>query len=182
MVRIYLILLSLLVISGCSNTNDYYQSIHDSERLQWQKQFTELAQQNKELQDETMTCQLQINQLQSDLKTSETLRLQIENQLNNAPKQQQLDELRQQLSVLNISLADMTNRQAEAQRRVNALAASEYELTRQRDTVQQTLDALRAKLDRVTGRTDVTCSTNLTLAKRQAFYEMWDIWVKTLED
>ena len=37
------------------------------------------------------------------------------------------------------------------------------------------------KIAKVTARTDSTTSTNLTPEKRANFYEMWDLWIKTME-
>ena len=176
-----LLLLPLILIMGCAPKND----LADWQQLQLKANHE--FQQRYEAYTANLTGQLnqqrqQIAQLNADKANLQNQLKQVQGQLSSAPTQQQITELRAQLATVNSALGDMTNKQAEAQKRVNALAASEYELTRQWNDTKLSLKALQSKLDSVTARTDITCTTNTTPATRKAFYEMWDIWVKTLED
>ena len=42
-------------------------------------------------------------------------------------------------------------------------------------------NTLISRIDKVSDRQDITVSSNLTAEKRTHFYEMWDIWIKTVD-
>jgi len=175
-------LLPLLLLLGCAkpdNSIAEWQEQQNKANQEYQRKYQALT---ENLTGQVNQQNVQIAQLNAD-KANLTNRIKyLENQVAGMYSVQEITELRQQLASVNSALGDMTLKQAEAQARVNALAASEYELTRQRNDVQQALDALWGKLRAVTGRSDITCSTNTTDATRKAFYELWDIWIKTLEE
>ena len=177
-----LLLLPLILLMGCAKP--------DNSMVEWQKaQAKANLEYQQKYQALTDNLTVQLNQQKQQVAQLNTDKLNLQNQVNQlqyqlsiAPTQEQAAELRGELAAVNSALGDMTNKQAQAQARVNALAASEYEINRQWNDTKLSLKALQDKIKAVTARTDITCTTNTTDATRKAFYELWDIWVKTLED
>ncbi len=49
------------------------------------------------------------------------------------------------------------------------------------DLITDKYNKLMSQIGLVTSRQDITTTSNLTAEERASFYEMWDLWIKTLE-
>jgi len=132
MKRFLLILIAVsLLFIGCSSQSDYAEVLKEWEQQRQLGQSANLTGQMATLQTIINQKEVEIAQLNAD-KINQSNQIQwLQSQIQDLPTQQQITDLKSQLDTTNKALFDMTNQQAETQRRVIALAASEYELNRQ---------------------------------------------------
>lgn len=173
--KLILILLPLVLLAGCSNSPDYAKQLETWQNEQLNVQQAKYVAQIQDMQSQMSAKDKEVAQLQADKTNLSNQVKQLQGQLAMAPKQQDYTALKQLLANTNTALVNMTNQQAETQRRVNALATTEYELTRKLNESKAQYQELQGKIQAVTDKTDLTTTTNLTAEKRAHFYEMWNI-------
>lgn len=155
---IWFIVTLLPLLVGCSEPDNYKESID-----QWQAQQS-LAYKEYQERSENITANLtwQLNQngiailtLHAELNNARSENDRLKTQIAGMPTDQEMAEVKQELSKTRTALVDMTNKQNETQLRVNNLASIEHDLNVQIKHQQEKYQVLL----------DLLATSNVTLNK-----------------
>ena len=98
-----------------------------------------------------------------------------------APDPAQVTNLQGEVANLRVALQTMTDSSAVFEQRFYKSIVDYLQALKDIEKAKATYQALWDRLDEVTNHTDNTTTSNLTPEKRIHFYEMWNLWIKTVE-
>ena len=93
---------------------------------------------------------------------------------------QQITQLQGEIANLRVALQAATDATSPFEQRFYKSQQEYFAALEDIEKEKAKHQVLLDRMAKVTARTDITTSTNLTPEKRANFYEMWDLWIKTV--